>query len=106
MRTASLVVIRVGSGSGLQWECSQAFDTVRSERLILLVLDLSMKECRDFSKQVRDTLQVQLPDIPPCDLLRTGIDFRQNWTKATRNHVRIRGTILSTVARSFLEAHL
>ena len=82
LRHATLVVIRVGSGAGLLWECSEAFRTLRPEQLVLLVLDVSFNECQEFSKRVHETFHVRLPDIPRSNLLRTAMDLRQNRSRA------------------------
>jgi hypothetical protein len=88
MRRASLVVIRVGGGAGLQWECQEAFKTLRPEQLVLLVLDISMQEYRHFVRTMQATLGVRLPDIPPCELVRMAIDVRQNPNRATPGFIR------------------
>ncbi len=91
MRTAALVVVRVGSGSGLEWECRQAFETLQPERLVLLVMNLSLNAYRRLSEDVRRTVNVSLPDIPRCSALRTIVDYRQTPLTATAGFIRFSG---------------
>jgi hypothetical protein len=83
MRSASLVVIRAGSGAGLFWEISRALTTLRPQQILILVLNLTLDEYHTFADLVRNNTQLNVPDIGPCDLKMTIVDFRYNRSKAS-----------------------
>jgi hypothetical protein len=96
MRSASLVVIRAGSGHGLLWEVDRAFATLPPERVLILVLHLPLKDYRTFADQVRQATHVSLPTLGRAGLAgRLGaynewpshaspgfVAFGNNWTPA------------------------
>jgi hypothetical protein len=88
MRIAPLVVIRAGSGLGLPWELGQAISTLSPEKLLILVLNITMKEYRDFADQARDHFQVTVPAIGSYGALRTFVDYRENPSKVLAGFVR------------------
>jgi hypothetical protein len=91
MRSAPLVVIRAGTGPGLFWEVGQALSTLSPEKVLILILNLTMKEYCAFADQMRDSFQVALPTIGRCGLLRTVVDYRDNPSKVLPGFVRFAG---------------
>jgi hypothetical protein len=82
MRVAPLVVIRAGTGPGLLWELGQAISTLPPEKLLILVLNITMKDYRNFADQARDHFRLTLPAIGSYGVLRTLVDYRENPSKA------------------------
>ena len=76
LRTAQLVVVRVGKGSGLYWEVEQAFSNVRPDRLILLVLRTPADDYRELSALIYSKLGIQLPVVPRRSLFNYMLDIR------------------------------
>jgi hypothetical protein len=68
MRTARLVVIRAGAGTGLLWEVEKAFRAVAPEALLILVLSLPLSEYQTFARQILDRCRIALPAIGPAGL--------------------------------------
>lgn len=91
MRSAPLVVIRAGTGPGLLWEVGQAFSTLSPEKVLILILNITMKEYCAFADQMRDSFHVALPTIGRCGLLRTVVDYRDNPSKVLPGFVRFAG---------------
>jgi hypothetical protein len=87
MRSAPLVVIRAGGGPGLVWEVGQALTTLSPEKVLFLILNMTMSEYSAFADQVRDSFQLVLPAIGPYGLLRTVIDYRENPSKVTAGFI-------------------
>jgi len=81
-------VIRAGTGPGLLWELGQAISTLSPENVLILVLNITMKEYRDFADQVRDHFQLTLPAIGSYGVLRTFVDYRENPSKVLAGFVR------------------
>jgi hypothetical protein len=82
LRSASLVVIRAGSGAGLLWEVSHALTTLSPRQIVILVLNLTLDEYRHFADLVHNNTQLTVPEIASCNLKMTIVDFRYNWSKA------------------------
>lgn len=59
---ARLVIIRVGSGGGLQWELHRAKEVVLPSRLLLLVSGLKKRESRAVAGDLRAVFGAELPD--------------------------------------------
>jgi len=78
MRSATLVVIRAGTGAGLLWEFGQAASTLRPERVVVFVFNVSKAEYDVFAGQIRETLGIALPAIGSNSLMRTIIDLKEN----------------------------
>lgn len=78
MRSATLVVIRAGSGPGLLWEVGQALSTLRPEKLLIFVFRVSKGDYDAFAAQVRETFGINLPEIASPRLIRTVVDYREN----------------------------
>lgn len=81
MRSAPLVVIRAGTGEGLLWELGQAILNLNPENVLILVLDISVKEYAAFVDQVKAHFGLSLPAIQPYGLIRAVIDYRENPSK-------------------------
>jgi hypothetical protein len=88
MRAATLVVIRAGTGAGLLWEFEQAVSTLRPERVVVFVFDVSKVEYDAFAGQVRERLGVALPVIESNSLVRTIIDLKEKPSKLTPGFIR------------------
>jgi len=82
MRSAPLVVIRAGMGQGLLWEFGEATLALSPERVLILVLNITVKEYAAFADQVKANFGLSLPAIEPFGLLRAVIDYRENPSKA------------------------
>lgn len=78
MRAATLVVIRAGTGAGLLWEFGQAVSTLRPERVVVFVFNLSKVDYDAFAGQVREMLGIALPAVGSNSLMRTIIDLKEN----------------------------
>jgi hypothetical protein len=81
MRSAPLVVIRAGTGTGLFWEFEQAFSTLPPAKIVVFVMNITKREYSAFADQMRDSFQVALPAIGSFSLLRAAIDLRDNPSK-------------------------
>ena len=88
LRIAPLVVIRAGTGVGLLWELGQAISMLSPEKLLILVLNITMKEYRDFADQAREQFQLTLPVVRSYGVLRTLVDYRENPSKVQAGFVR------------------
>jgi hypothetical protein len=76
--SAALVVLRVGTGHGLIWECGQALSMLRPEQLVILVLDTKLTDYRAFASEVESQFTLRLPEVRPTSLLRAVVDVREN----------------------------
>jgi hypothetical protein len=81
MRSASLVVIRAGTGQGLLWEFGQAIRKLSPERVLIFVFDMKVTEYAAFVEQVKTSFGLSLPAIQPIGLMRAAIDYRENPSK-------------------------
>ena len=75
LRSARLTVIRAGATESLFWEVERAFSIVSPENLLILVLNLSLGDYREFAGLVRGRCNVVLP---PLD--RAGVWRRLFWS--------------------------
>lgn len=82
MTSAALVVLRVGTGHGLTWECGQALSMLRPEQLVILILDTKLADYRAFASEVESQFAVRLPEVGATSLLRVVVDVRENPSKA------------------------
>lgn len=82
MRTASLVVIRASTRRGLLWEVEQAIHTLPPHKVVFLIMDMSMKDYRQFTERLHADLAINLPNIPSVGLMQALVDIRQNPSKA------------------------
>ena len=89
MRSAPLVVIRAGTGAGLLWEFGQAFDGLKPERVLVLVLDIAVREYAEFSDQVKTRFGLSLPALEPFSALNALIDYRKNPSKVRPGFIRV-----------------
>jgi hypothetical protein len=78
MKSARLVVLRAGSSPGLCWEFKQAVSMLSPEKVLILLLNLSLKEYRLFADEVAQTLQIILPAVDTNNPLKSIVDFREN----------------------------
>ena len=78
MRAATLVVIRAGTGPGLLWEFEQALSTLKPEKVVVFVFNVSKAEYDAFAGRVRETLGVVFPAIGSNRLVRILIDWKEN----------------------------
>jgi len=88
MRIAPLVIIRAGTGAGLLWELGQAVSRLDPERLLIMVLNITTEEYREFCDQARDNFQLELPTIKNYGALRTFVDYRENPSKVMAGFIR------------------
>ena len=88
MRSAPLVVIRAGTGAGLLWEVGQALDGLKPERVIVLVLDIAVREYAEFADQVKTHFGLSLPALEPFSALNALIDYRKNPSKVRPGFIR------------------
>jgi hypothetical protein len=88
MRAATLVIIRAGTGAGLLWEFEQAVSTLRPERVVVFVFNVSKAEYDAFARQARERLGVALPLVESNSLARTIIDVKENPLNVTPGFIR------------------
>ena len=88
MRSAPLVVIRAGTSAGLLWEFGQAVAVLSPQRLLVLVLDIAVREYAEFAEQVRADLGLILPALEPFSRLSTLTDYRKNPSKVRPGFIR------------------
>jgi hypothetical protein len=88
MRAATLVVIRAGTGPGLLWEFGQAVSTLRPEKVVVFVFDVSKADYDAFAAQIRETLGVTLPAVESNSLVRTLIDMKESPLNVTPGFIR------------------
>jgi len=91
MRSAPLVVIRAGTGEGLLWELGQAVLNLNPENVLILVLDISVKEYAAFVDQVKAKFGLSLPAIQPISPMRAVIDYRENPSKVRQGFISFSG---------------
>jgi hypothetical protein len=82
MSSAALVVLRVGTGHGLIWECGEALSRLRPEQLVILILDTKLADYRAFASEVESRFKLRLPEVGATSLLRAVVDVRENPSKA------------------------
>jgi hypothetical protein len=88
MRVAPLVVIRAGTGAGLLWEFGQGVEVLKPERVLVLVLDIAVREYAEFTDQVRKSFGLRLPALEPFGLLNALTDYRKNPSKVQPGFIR------------------
>lgn len=82
MQAARLVVIRAGGGENLLWELGQAMETLKPEKLLILVLKMNVTDYESFRTKADPLLNVSLPEAET--LQRSGqvsgfIGFAADW---------------------------
>jgi hypothetical protein len=87
MRLARLVIIRIGSGEGLQWELRHARAVVDPSRLLLFCARLSRSKLRRAIARAEDALELRLP--PPH-----GAGFYRFYAAWQAQFLRIRAPLL------------
>jgi len=88
MRSAPLVVIRAGTSAGLLWELGQAVAVLSPKRVLVLVLDIAVREYAEFADQVRTSFGLSLPPLEPFGRLSALIDYRKNPSKVRPGFIR------------------
>jgi hypothetical protein len=88
MRSAPLVVIRAGTGAGLLWELGQGVELLKPERVLVLVLDITVREYAEFADQVRTNFGLNLPALEPFSVLNALTDYRKNPSKMRPGFIR------------------
>jgi len=88
MRSAPLVVIRAGKGAGLLWEFGQVIEVLKPERVLVLVLDIAVREYAEFADQVKTNFGLSLPALEPFSLLNALIDYRKSPSKVQPGFIR------------------
>jgi hypothetical protein len=56
---------------------------LRPKQILILVLNLTLHEYHTFADLVRNNTQLNVPNIGPCHLKMTIVDFRYNRSKAS-----------------------
>jgi hypothetical protein len=62
MRAARLVIIRAGGGENLLWELGQAMETLKPEKLLILVLRMYVNDYESFCTKADPLLNMSLPE--------------------------------------------
>jgi hypothetical protein len=88
MRSAPLVVIRAGTGTGLLWEFEQAFSNLHPAKIVIFVMNISKRDYSAFAEKMSTNFQLTLPDIGTFSLLRAAIDLRDNPSKMLPGFIR------------------
>lgn len=88
MRSAPLVVIRAGTGTGLLWEFEQAFSNLHPAKIVIFVVNISKRNYSAFAEEMSNNFQLTLPDIGTFSLLRAAIDLRDNPSKMLPGFIR------------------
>ena len=88
MRSAPLVVIRAGTGTGLLWEFEQAFSNLHPAKIVIFVMNITKHDYSAFADQMRTRFQLTLPDIGTFGLLRAAIDLRDTPSKMLLGFIR------------------
>jgi hypothetical protein len=88
MRKAPLVVIRAGTGAGLIWEFGQLVELSKPEKVLVLVLDIALREYVEFTDQVRTNFGLGLPQLEPFSTLNALTDYRKNPSKVRPGFIR------------------
>ena len=62
MQAARLVIIRAGGGENLLWELGQGMETLKPEKLLILVLRMNVNDYESFRTKADSLLNVSLPE--------------------------------------------
>jgi hypothetical protein len=73
---ARLVIIRAGVGENLFWELNQAVETLKPQKLLILVLDMKAKDYESFRTNANAILGVSLPEGMTRGFILFGPDWK------------------------------
>jgi len=83
MQSARLVIIRAGGGENLLWELGEAVETLEPEKLLILVLEMNVKDYESFRTKADSLLNVPLPEgvetLQRYDQVSGFIGFAADW---------------------------
>jgi hypothetical protein len=63
IQAAQLVVIRAAAGENVLWELTQAFKILNPQKLLILLLDMKVRDYESFRTKANSILDVPLPEL-------------------------------------------